>query len=153
MMRIFKWVIWIAFVGYVLTTLQEAGKTDAANNARRFPIDAARMTVAIAAIPQKPDWRGIAITELKPNSVTTTLTFRNIVNQDRAEADSRVIVRAIITEIMAQGGNPMSDSDFIYVWVQQDGLRGETGAPLFRVFGATTYNYNKDLIEYKPYKP
>ena len=57
----------------------------------------------------------------------------------------------MLAALVKAGRRPAEEWTSVFVWVQQDGLHGETGRDLVRVFGSTNYNWNRDQLEFEPF--
>jgi hypothetical protein len=112
-------------------------------------IDQPRMTKAINAIPMKPLWRAVRVDELKPNAVNLTILYKAMPESYEPEQDTMAVARVVLKELVAEGKQPSADWTILHVSAMQDGLKGETGVALVRVFGTTDYRFADDALTWR----
>ena len=95
-------------------------------------------------------WENIEIEKAEKRSYSLTLWYRESAMPARAEpeADSKAVARAVLGALVGAGREPAKESIFVSVSAMRH-MRGETGAALVNWYGITSYNYNRDALEYK----
>lgn len=151
MRRLIKWGL-IGIVGVAaLQAVAEYGVKDKSASPSK-----AEKTVhlAVASLKEKPYWADVTTTEADGRHFSLVLHYKSFPPRGMIDADldTKTVARAVLAELVKEGQRPARDSISIFVWAQQDGLRGETGKPLVRVFGDARYNYNTDQISFEPQK-
>lgn len=66
------------------------------------------------------------------------------------ELDTKDVARTVLAQLVKAGRSPMQEGIIVFVYAQQTGLKGETGAALVRPLGHTYYNYNSDTLIFEP---
>jgi hypothetical protein len=105
---------------------------------------------AIDRMAMRPGWEKIEIEKAEKRSYSLTLWYRESAMPARAEpeADSKAVARAVLGALVGAGREPAKESIFVSVSAMRH-MRGETGAALVNWYGITSYNYNRDALEYK----
>jgi hypothetical protein len=102
-------------------------------------------------VPTKPAWLPVRVKTVDARNYDFALDYKSIpANIETVEGDSKIIVRAMLKTLTAAGHNPADEWINIHVWAEMPGGTGETGKPLIRVFGMSSYNYNTDRIDFDP---
>jgi len=108
---------------------------------------------AIAAV-QEPTWqtvevdKGAEVNKDDVNIIMTIVYKRAPDSYATVEADTRVLIRSVLSEIKKAGIALPGPLILIEVFTQEN-VFGETGTPLFRNFGWASYNSVSDVIEFK----
>lgn len=101
-------------------------------------------------VPMRPDWKGIRIDKATAHHFAFVLVYnREPAGYAQVELDTKTIARAMLRALVDSGRHPSDEGITVFVWAQQEGLRGETGKPLVRVFGDTSYDYNTDQLKFE----
>jgi hypothetical protein len=66
------------------------------------------------------------------------------------EIDTKDVARTVLAQLVKAGRSPTQEGIIVFVYAQQTGLKGETGAALVRPLGHTYYDYNSDTLIFKP---
>ena len=103
----------------------------------------------VATIATRPDWERIKVLDADATGYGLELFYRETPNGfAQVEADTKSVVRAVLSELMKAGHSPTHEGIVICVWGQRL-VKGETGTSRVLVYGNATYDYNSDSIEFE----
>jgi hypothetical protein len=71
-----------------------------------------------------------------------------MVMRGQPESVTKLRARAILKELVDAGHSPSHESLDLFISAMRP-VRGETGKPLVNWYGYTSYNYNREALEYK----
>jgi hypothetical protein len=137
-------------VGRVMALIKATGYV-----ASPKPGDKAALAIAEKAtrsLKAQPYWDRFTIDQAEGNMFSVTIHYKAAppLGMVNAEADTKAMVRAILAELIRTGHKPMDEYDSVFASAWQDGLKGQTGAALVRVFGTAHYDFNNDQIAFTP---
>lgn len=101
--------------------------------------------------PLNKKWERIEVREASNTSYVINVKYKesaNISGYGEVSNDTKSVVRAALHVLMAKGRNPNKEWIFVRAHAHQAAGFGETGAPLTRVLGKSTYDFNSDQIKF-----
>jgi len=66
------------------------------------------------------------------------------------EIDTKDVARTVLAQLVKASRTPTQEDITVFVYAQESGLKGETGAALVRPLGHTYYDHNSDTLIFKP---
>jgi hypothetical protein len=106
---------------------------------------------AIASMHAQYVWDTVKIDEATTKSYSLSLWYKPAVAvfDDNAQADTIMIVRAVLADLVNQGRRPKKDKVKVSVVAYRHGL-GNKSEDLIAEFGYASYDYNTDSVSYHP---
>jgi len=99
-----------------------------------------------------PYRRSLRIDRVISQNLAFTLEYLDLPRGGLAtvEIDTKDVARTVLAQLLKAGRSPRQEGTIVFVYAQQTGLKGETGAALVRPLGHTYYDYNSDTLIFKP---
>jgi hypothetical protein len=108
---------------------------------------------AVAAIKLKPSWERIELTLDTLSHYSLILWYKpeaKVTSEAEVEADTKLIARAVLAELVRQGRNPAEERISLFVYGRQETRGGETGGRITRTYGNAIYDFNHDRLGFAP---
>ena len=122
--------------------------------AARPPAPAASpVAQAVTAIKLKPSWERIQLTQETLRHISLTLWYKpeaEVTSEAEVEADTKLIARAVLAELVRQGRKPAEERIGLFVYGRQETRGGETGGRIVRTYGNAIYDFNHDQLGFAP---
>jgi len=113
------------------------------------PDEVRQMREALSHMTLHQNWESITVSQKDRYAVT--LNYKNTPLLGEPEIDTKLVARAVITELLKEGKRPARDFIMFFVYAQRP-VVGETGENMVEVYGSTRYDPNTDQLIYEPWK-
>lgn len=136
-------------IASVISQGQHAGTSSQSSSSGTS--DAKLQKDLLAAMPKDNRWF-VRIDKAGSRSVMASVIYNSSpLSLADVENDTKGVARKILEVLQANGHNPRDEWASVTVFAEKP-TRGETGAALVIMYGATHYSYNNDQLVFKPAK-
>jgi|GEM_PF-5600652 len=100
----------------------------------------------------RPKWDSIKISEASDRSYRLAVIYKEsakVSGYGEVATDTKFIARKVLRTLMSQGRKPTDEWIFVSVHARQPAGTGETGTPLTRMLGSSTYDFSSDQLVFR----